>query len=134
MNSGVSGTSVRSGVDSLGTVGVMPDVPSLRVGFFGFPPGVLNDAAFSYALLKVLRCVGEVAERVSSLRLVELLAPNTDGTSAVLSDSFGLFDVAGQVGYGSAGSDACVYGRDEEGRMASDMVMLLAMEVGVRMS
>lgn len=45
----------------------------------------------SCALLKVLRCVGEVAESVSNRRLVAFL-PNAEGSVAVLSESLGRFD------------------------------------------
>jgi len=55
-----------------------------------FAPGVFRWSS-SCALLKVLRCVGEVAESVSNRRLVAFL-PNAEGNVAVLSDSFGRFD------------------------------------------
>lgn len=55
----------------------------------------LDPGAFTWrsscALLKVFRCVGEVAESVSSRRLVAFL-PNVEGTAAVLRESFGRFD------------------------------------------
>lgn len=63
------------------------------VGRVGFAPGVFRWSS-SCALLKVLRCVGEVAESVSNRRLVAFL-PNAEGNAAVLSESFGRFDGEG---------------------------------------
>jgi hypothetical protein len=71
-----------------------------------------------------LRIVGEVAERVSSRRLVDFL-PNADGVDLVSSVSFGLFDGDGP-GARSAGSAAAAaadpYVMGDDGSMATDMV------------
>lgn len=71
---------------------VMLEVARLdNVGRFGLEPGALTLGSSSCALLKVLRTVGEVADSVSSLRLVAFL-PNVGGRIVVLSDSFGRFE------------------------------------------
>ena len=68
---------------------VMLDVARFdKVGRLGLEPGVLTFDSSSCALLKVFRIVGDVAESVSSRRLVAFL-PKVDGKIVVLSDSFG---------------------------------------------
>jgi len=62
-----------------------------NVGRLGLAPGILTPDSSSCALLKVFLTVGDVAESVSSLRLVAFL-PNVDGKMVVLSDSFGRLD------------------------------------------
>lgn len=70
----------------------MFDVARLdNVGRLGLEPGAFTLGSSSCALLKVFRMVGEVAERVSSRRLVAFL-PKVDGRTEVLSDSFGRLD------------------------------------------
>lgn len=64
------------------------------VGRFGLLPAALNLASSSCALLKVLRTVGEVAERVSNRRLVVFL-PKAGGKIDVLSDNLGRFEGEG---------------------------------------
>lgn len=61
------------------------------VGRFGLVPDFESS---SWALLKVLRIVGEVADKVSSRRLVAFL-PKVEGNKVVLSDSFGRFEGVG---------------------------------------
>jgi hypothetical protein len=59
-----------------------------NVGRLGLEPGALALSSSSCALLKVFRTVGDVAESVSSRRLVAFL-PKVDGRLVVLSDSLG---------------------------------------------
>lgn len=59
-----------------------------NVGRLGLEPGALTFDSSSCALLKVFRIVGDVAESVSSRRLVAFL-PNVDGRIVVLSVNFG---------------------------------------------
>lgn len=79
----------------------------------------------------MLRIVGDVADSVSSLRLVDFL-PKVEGSSEVLSDNFGRL-----LGAGTGASRvviACwLYVAGDEGSMASDIV-LVAPEVGDWMS
>lgn len=67
-----------------------------RVGRLGLEPGAFNPESSSWALLKVLRMVGEVAERVSNRRLVVFL-PKAGGSIVVFSDSLGRFDGDGAL-------------------------------------
>lgn len=70
----------------------MLDVERLdSVGRLGLEPGAFTLGSSSCALLKVFRMVGDVAESVSSRRLVAFL-PKFDGRTVVLSDSFGRFE------------------------------------------
>jgi len=64
------------------------------VGRLGLLPAALNRASSSCALLNVLRTVGEVAERVSNLKLVVFL-PKVGGKIEVLRDSLGRFEGEG---------------------------------------
>ena len=73
-------------------------------------------------MLNVLRAVGDTAERVSSLRLVEPLPPNKVGVWVVFKVSFGRLDTAGLGGSG-AGVEASVWWIGAEGRMARDIVL-----------
>jgi len=65
-----------------------------NVGRLGREPGAFTFVSSSCALLKVFLTVGEVAESVSSRRLVAFL-PNVDGKIVVLRDSFGRLDGVG---------------------------------------
>jgi hypothetical protein len=65
-----------------------------NVGRLGLEPGAFTSDSSSCALLKVFRMVGDVAESVSSRRLVAFL-PNVDGRTEVLSESFGRFEGEG---------------------------------------
>lgn len=76
--------------------------------------------ALPYALLNVFLEVGEITERVSRRRLVELL-PKVVGKDEVLRDSLGLFE--GPAAGGSmvgAGAPEQLIG--DEGKTARDMV------------
>jgi len=66
------------------------------VGRLGLLPAALNRASSSCALLNVLRTVGEVAERVSNLKLVVFL-PKVGGKIEVLRDSLGRFEGEGAI-------------------------------------
>lgn len=63
--------------------------------------GPFDLRSISCAFRKVFLAVGEVAESVSSLRLVETL-PNTGATLEVLRDNLGFFDGVGP-GAGNVG-------------------------------
>lgn len=71
----------------------------------------------------MLRVVGDAADKVSSLRLVELLPKSFVGAVMVSSDSFGRFEGDGPASLDKAGADArlCVMG--PVGCMASDMML-----------
>jgi hypothetical protein len=84
-----------TGEDVMMSCAVMLEVERFdRVGRFGLLPAALNLASSSCALLKVLRTVGEVAERVSNRRLVAFL-PKVGGKMDVLSDNLGRFEGEG---------------------------------------
>jgi hypothetical protein len=88
----VSECSEAAGDNDLVSFALMLDVARLdNVGRLGLEPGTLTLGSSSCALLKVFRTVGDVAESVSSRRLVAFL-PNVDGRLVVLSDSFGRLD------------------------------------------
>jgi hypothetical protein len=74
-------------------------------------------------LLKVLRVVGEVADKVSSRRLVAFL-PNAAGRVAVFRESFGRFDGDGTP----ASIGTWLYGKGAEGKTATDMVLVVVDE------
>lgn len=85
----VSDWSEAAGDDDLKSFAVMLVVARLdNVGRLGLEPGALTLYSSSCALLKVFRTVGDVAESVSSRRLVAFL-PNVEGRLVVLSDSLG---------------------------------------------
>lgn len=91
----VSECSEADGDDELVSYALMLDVARFdNVGRFGRDPGAFTLDSSSCALLKVFLTVGEVAERVSSRRLVAFL-PNVDGKLVVFSDSFGRLDGVG---------------------------------------
>lgn len=91
----VSECSEADGDDDLVSFALMLDVARVdNVGRLGRKPGVFTLGSSSCALLKVFRTVGEVAESVSSRRLVAFL-PNVDGKIVVLSDSLGRLDGVG---------------------------------------
>lgn len=71
-------------LDSVGLLGLTP----------GADPGEFESS--SWALLNVLRMVGEVADKVSNRRLVAFL-PKVEGSKVVLSDSFGRFEGVGAL-------------------------------------
>ena len=73
-------------------------------------------------LRKVFLAVGDVADSVSNLKLVDPF-PYTGLTFEVLSDSFGFFDGEGPGG-SSVGTTCCVYVIGDEGRRVSDMVLV----------
>jgi len=84
--------SEADGDDDRRSFAVMLDVARFdKVGRLGLAPGTLTLGSSSCALLNVFLTVGDVAESVSSLRLVAFL-PNVDGKMVVLSDSFGRLD------------------------------------------
>ena len=60
-------------------------------------------------MLNVLRAVGDTAERVSSLKLVEPFPPSKVGVWVVFKVSFGRLDTAGLGGGGGADVDASVW-------------------------
>jgi len=87
--------SKATGEDEMMSCEVMLEVARFdRVGRLGLLPAALNLASSSCALLKVLRTVGEVAERVSNRRLVVFL-PKVGGKMDVLSDNLGRFEGEG---------------------------------------
>jgi hypothetical protein len=91
----VSECSEADGDADLISFALMLDVARVdNVGRLGREPGVFTPDSSSCALLKVFRTVGEVAESVSSRRLVAFL-PNVDGKIVVLSDSLGRLDGVG---------------------------------------
>ena len=91
----VSECSEADGDDDLVSFALMLDVARVdNVGRLGREPGVFTLDSSSCALLKVFRTVGEVAESVSSRRLVAFL-PNVDGRIVVLSESLGRLDGVG---------------------------------------
>ena len=73
----------------------------------------------SRALQKVFRIVGEVADSVSSRKLVDRLLPNEGRPKVVLRDSFGLFAVGDEVNMGGS-----LYASCDVGSIASDMVLV----------
>jgi hypothetical protein len=88
----VSECSEAAGDNDLVSFALILDVARFdNVGRLGLEPGTLTLGSSSCALLKVFRIVGDVAESVSSRRLVAFL-PNVDGRLVVLSDSFGRLD------------------------------------------
>lgn len=97
----MSECSEADGDDELMSLALMLDVArSDSVGRLGREPGTFTLGSSSCALLKVFLTVGEVAESVSSRRLVAFL-PNVDGKIVVLSDSFGRFDGVGAESKGA---------------------------------
>ena len=91
----VSECSEADGDDEFVSYALMLDVARFdNVGRLGRDPGAFTLDSSSCALLKVFLTVGEVAERVSSRRLVAFL-PNVDGKLVVFSDSFGRLDGVG---------------------------------------
>jgi hypothetical protein len=91
----VSECSETDGDDELVSFALMLDVARFdNVGRLGREPGTLTPDSSSCALLKVFLTVGDVAESVSSRRLVAFL-PNVDGKIVVLSDNLGRLDGVG---------------------------------------
>jgi hypothetical protein len=85
----VSDCSEVAGDDDLMSVAIMLEVERFdNVGRLGLEPGARALGSSSCALLKVFRIVGDVAESVSSRRLVAFF-PNVDGRLVVLSDNLG---------------------------------------------
>ena len=106
MHEGVDGDSVGTATTSVAR--------GVSVGFFGFVP----DARSGFcAFRNVFLVVGDVAESVSNLKLVEPL-PEIGATLDVFSDSFGLFE-----GEGMSSRGGWLYAIGAEGSMASDMVV-----------
>jgi len=88
-----SGSSIFDGVGGgVNTVGTFV-ANGVNTGFFDPTTGVRSPFCL---FLKVFLAVGDVADSVSNLRLVEAL-PNTGLTSEVLSVNFGLFEGDGNV-------------------------------------
>lgn len=87
--------SKATGEDEMMSCAVVLEVARFdRVGRFALLLAALNRASSSWALLKVFRTVGEVAERVSNRRLVVFL-PKVGGKIEVLSDNLGRFEAEG---------------------------------------
>ena len=90
--------------DGSGCVGETLVASGGKTGRCGVEVAILVEPSDECALRKVFREVGDVADSVSSLRLVEPL-PNTEGCILVFNDNFGLFD----------GDGDCSNGADVEG-------------------
>ena len=85
----MSDCSEVAGDNDLISFATMLEVARLdSVGRLGLEPEALTLGSSSCALLKVFRTVGDVAESVSSRRLVAFL-PNVDGRIVVLRDNLG---------------------------------------------
>ena len=71
----------------------------------------------------MLRVVGEVADNVSSLRLVDRLPPNMEGTLAVFNESFGRFEGGANEEGRGAGERVYVSDGSVGGTIPRDMVL-----------
>jgi hypothetical protein len=96
-----------------------------NAGLCDRPPGVFSSS--SCALLNVFLIVGEVAESVSSLRLVAFL-PKVAGKDDVLSDSLGRLD-----GEGAPSTGTELYAIGADGRIARDIVLVVVEGVACRL-